>query len=319
MRLREACAQFLTYCEQEKKLSPLTIRAYKHDLKCFATIAGSQRHIGNLSETTIESAANKWLTDPSLKATTVKRRLASVKAMVRWLFRRRLIPINPLERVHLEIKIPKRLPRNLQFEEMRTLVAVDPASYGLAASESTNPRASRLEWDILTARLAIEVLCLTGIRIGELVKIQLPHLDFKLRQIFVHGKGNRERCVPLPDAVTMRRLRAYRDKASNRFGSYIGQTLFVNGLGRPATDQYLRRVIRRFAATAKLERRVTPHMLRHSAATQLLEAGLDIRLVQRLLGHASIVTTQIYTHVADHVLRTEVSRANIRRKLEMHR
>ena len=318
MLLSEACDMFLTHCKVEKNLSPLTIRAYRGDLTCFIQQTGADRELDNFSDSWITHAVQCWINDSELQATTVKRRTACVKAFVRWLFRRRLISLNPLERVHVEIKVPKRLPRNLMTNEIRKLVVVKPEKLN-CASNDTALLSSRTEWDKLTARLAVEVLCLTGVRIGELVKIRLADIDHGLRQVRIHGKGNRERHVSFPDMVTSKRLQAYRATAVARFGTDVVDTLFLNGLGRAANEQYIRRIIRRFAEEAALTRRVTPHMLRHTAATQLLEAGLDIRLVQRLLGHTSITTTQIYTHVADHVLRSEIARANIRRRLEMHR
>ncbi len=319
MDLYNACKRFLMHCETEKKLSPLTIRAYRGDLDCFAGEVGMNRDLQDFSEAWIEDAVHSWFATSTLKAATVKRRVACIKAFVRWLFRRKLISFNPLERLHLEIRLPKRLPRNLQTGEIRKLVAIKPESIVGKSSKMADLVPTRREWDRLTARLAIEVMTLTGVRVGELVKIELPDMDHALQQIRVLGKGNRERHVSFPDLVTMERLQTYRGYATARFGSQDQVALFLNGLGRPANEQYIRRIVRVFAEVADLDRRITPHMLRHTAATQLLEAGLDIRFVQKLLGHASITTTEIYTHVADHALRVEISRANVRKRLEMHR
>lgn len=319
MLLNQACERFLMHCEAEKKLSPLTLRAYRGDLRCFQEQVGAEEKLENFSECWIEHAVQHWLSDPDLKPITVRRRTACIKAMVRWLFRRKLIAFNPLERLHLEIKVPKRLPRNLLTDEIRKLVAAKPERFSGYKRKSHKPTLSRQDWDKLTARLAIEVMCLTGIRVGELVKLKLSDIDYDLQQALVHGKGNRERNVAFPDTVTLKRLREYREIANMRFDIGYQDSVFLNGLGQPVNEQYIRRIVRRFAEAADVSRRVTPHMIRHTAATQLLEAGMDIRFVQRLLGHASITTTQIYTHVADHVLRAEIARVNIRRRLEMHR
>jgi integrase/recombinase XerD len=308
--MAEACERFLNYCRIERKLSPHTVRAYRHDLSCFVDLTGAHQPLQTFSETWIEHAAQCWSSNPDLKVITVKRRLACIKAFVRWMFRRRLLSFNPLERICLEFKLPKRLPRNLRTEEIRKLVAWMP--------ESADPGSfSRQGWDRLTARLVIEVLTLTGVRIGELVRITPGDMDRQLGQIRILGKGNRERSVSFPDQVTLQRLRSYQEHVQRRFGeAALLSALFFNGLGRPANEQYLRRVIRRYAEATQLTRRITPHMLRHTAATQLLEAGLDMRFVQRLLGHSSITTTELYTHVADHVLRQEIARANVRERLE---
>jgi site-specific recombinase XerD len=316
MDLSDACVRFLEYCEIEKKLSPHTISAYRGDLEQFGRQVVIQRQLENFTETWIENAIHLWRCDPDLKASTVKRRVACIKVFVRWLFQRKLIASNFLERIHLSIKLPKRLPRNLQTSEIKKLVAVNPES--IVANLATDAMATlvRRDWDRLTARLAIEILTLTGIRVGELVKVRVQDIDHGLRQIHILGKGNRERKVIFPDKVTSARVRTYRQGAMSKFSQEIPDALLLNGLGRPATDQYIRRIIRVFAQNAELTRRVTPHMLRHTAATQLLEAGVDIRFVQKLLGHASITTTEIYTHVADHALRDRISRVNIRKRLE---
>lgn len=319
MNLDDACERFLTHCATEKNLSALTVRAYRGDLQCLVTAVGPGRALADISEEWIESTIQRWSADPDIKAATVKRRAACVKVFMRWLYRRRLISVNPLDRIQLEIRIPKRLPRNLQTEEVRRLVAAKPEGMagGAVAAAQGQARAPRAEWDRLTARLVIEVLVLTGLRVGELVKLRMENVDLELRQMRVLGKGNRERHVSFPDAVTAERLKGYRASAAQRFGSCSADALFFNGLGRAANEQYIRRVVRTYAEDAELTRRVTPHMLRHTAATQLLEAGLDIRYVQRLLGHASITTTEIYTHVADHALRAEIARANVRQRMEL--
>jgi integrase/recombinase XerD len=292
------------------------VRAYRGDLNCFLHVVGNTSELVDFSENWIEKAVQAWSGDPLIKVTTVKRRAACIKVFVRWLFRRRLISFNPMERIQLEIRIPKRLPRNLHTEEIRKLVASKPEGMN-ETKDQPAVFLPRSEWDKLTARLAIEVLFLTGLRVGELVKVSMADFDHKLRQVRVLGKGSRERHVSFPDEVTPNRLHAYRELAKQRFNLDGKTALFFNGLGKPANEQYIRRVIRAFAEDANLERRVTPHMLRHTAATQLLEAGLDIRYVQRLLGHASITTTEIYTHVADHVLRAEIAKANVRERVEI--
>lgn len=319
MQLDEACAQFLAYCEHEKKLSHHSLRAYRADLIQFRVVAGISCEIATLTAGVIETSARLWLQDPELKTATVKRRLACIKSMVRWLFRRRLIESNPLERLDLELRLPKRLPRNLQTSEIKQLLTPVPHYLASAGLRQRQRSVQRHQWDSLTARLAIEVMTLTGVRVGELVRIQGQHIDPSLQQMRILGKGNRERQVSFPDSVTTKRLEQYQKQVRSRFGATNHGVLFVNGLGQPANEQYIRRIVRNFTRAMQLDRHVTPHMLRHTAATQLLEAGVDMRFVQRILGHASITTTEIYTHVADHALRMEVTRANVRKRLEMQR
>ncbi|MBB3211647.1 integrase/recombinase XerD [Herbaspirillum sp. Sphag1AN] len=319
MVLSEAASLFLKFCEIEKKLSPYTLSAYRGDLLMFGQRIGLSQPLSNFSELWINDVVHIWRSDQDLKASTVKRRVACIKVFARWLFQHKFLESNCLERLHLNIKLPKRLPRHLQTSDMKKLVSIDHEMLTVNVDNGLHNKWARRDWDMLTARLAIEVLTLTGMRIGELAKVGIYDIDHGLRKIQILGKGNRERQVFFPDRVTSTRIRDYRQSAIVRFGKVIPDALLLNGLGRPATDQYLRRIIRIFAQNADLTKKVTPHMLRHTAATQLLEAGVDIRFVQKLLGHASITTTEIYTHVADHALRERISRVNIRKRLEMHR
>lgn len=319
MDLSIASVRFLECCAVEKKLSRHTLDAYRGDLKQFARQLIHERKIVDFSEVWIETAVQSWLSDPDLKATTVKRRLACLKVFVRWLYQRKFIPSDFLGKLHFNIRLPKRLPRNLQVAEMKKLVAVSPETLVSNIGSSTKTPGARRGWDRLTARLAIEILALTGVRVGELVKIRSDDIDHTARQINIFGKGNRERRVIFPDRITSIRIRAYQKIACTRFGKDVPGLLLLNGLGNPASDQYVRRIIRLYAQEVDIGRRVTPHMLRHTAATQLLEAGVDMRFVQRLLGHASITTTEIYTHVSDYALRDSISRVNIRKRLEIDR
>lgn len=319
MDLSESCWLFLKYCEVEKKLSSHTVSAYRGDLQQFGIRVGFSKSLDEFTEVWINSAVHAWRSDPDLKASTIKRRLATIKVFARWLFQEELTASNITERLRLKIKIPRRLPRNVQTVDMRKLIGVDPEMLVEQVLINGKTLWDRRQWDRLTARLAIEILTLTGVRVGELVSIKFQDIDHAARQIYILGKGNRERRVVFPDRVTSIRIRAYRQSVRHRFGIDVADTLLLNGLGRSATDQYIRRIIRVFAEDADLVKRVTPHMLRHTAATQLLEAGVDIRFVQKLLGHASITTTEIYTHVADHALRERISRVNVRKRLEINR
>jgi site-specific recombinase XerD len=319
MDISGACLQFLEYCKIEKKLSKNTLQAYKGDLEEFQKYTSEPHEISNFSEDWLKIAIRIWQSNPDISPATVKRRVACLKVFVRWLVQQKLCSPQLLEHLQLTIKLPKRLPRNLHTGELRRLIALDPETLISHIHSQPVYTGMRRDWDTLTARLAVEIIALTGVRVGELVKIKITDIDLAARQIQILGKGNRERRVMFPDRVTANRILAYRKNITKKFGNTASQTLLLNGLGRPATEQYLRRIIRDFAQTSNLTRRVTPHMLRHTAATQLLEAGVDIRFVQKLLGHASITTTEIYTHVADHALRDKISKVNIRKRLEIHR
>jgi len=168
--------------------------------------------------------------------------------------------------------------------------------------------------------VAVELLFGTGIRVAELAALRNEDLDLQGAVITIVGKGDRQRRVYVPDAEVRELLAVYRSARTERSS---GTSVFLlNSRGEAASPQFIRRLVRQLAEEAKLDRRVTPHMFRHSVATYLLEEGVDIRYVQRLLGHRSIGTTEIYTHVADAVLKSRVIERHPRRTImsvESHR
>jgi site-specific recombinase XerD len=149
----------------------------------------------------------------------------------------------------------------------------------------------------------------TGIRVGELCKIRADDVSSEARSLRIHGKGARDRVVYISDAGLQADLRKLIDWHRER-GTVSGN-LFLNRRARPMKPQSIRSELRRYSTEMRTARRITPHMLRHTAATLLIERGVDIRFVQRLLGHSSIATTEIYTHVSDEALRLTLERANV--------
>lgn len=209
---------------------------------------------------------------------------------VPWLVRRGLVKANPFDAVEIRVRLPPRLPRCLPDGDMARLAR---AAAGAGAMD----------------RLATMLLYATGMRVGELTSLRVRDVDLRAGTLRIVGKGDRERQVYVADP---RLLGMLADFVSRRHGCAAGDArLLVDDCGRPAGPPSVRRALRRLCAAAGLARRVTPHVLRHTAATALLEAGVDVRMVQRVLGHASIATTQIYTHVTDRALRQAVERADI--------
>jgi integrase/recombinase XerD len=163
--------------------------------------------------------------------------------------------------------------------------------------------------DEATTLLAVSIMIATGVRVSELVSIRSSDIDIQGASVRVMGKGQRERSVYLPGEWLMELCAAY-VSTRDQLGIEHGR-LLSNRAGAPLTPATMRSRLAKAGRHAGLAHHITPHMLRHSAATQLLEAGVDIRYVQRLLGHASITTTEIYTHVTDHALRTVITNANV--------
>jgi integrase/recombinase XerD len=172
------------------------------------------------------------------------------------------------------------------------------------------------DFSSLTGRVATELLFATGIRVAELAGLRDEDIDLTAGVITIVGKGSRQRRVYIPDSDIRDLIVAYRLERDSRDAE--GESFLVNSRGGAASPQYIRRLVRQLGESAALTRRVTPHMFRHSVATYLLEEGVDIRYVQRLLGHRSIVTTEIYTHVADAALKSRVVERHPRKSI-LHR
>jgi integrase/recombinase XerC len=201
----------------------------------------------------------------------------------------------PVPRAGIKIKLPKRLPRHLTRGELRAILSAPVTS----------------DFSDFTTRVAVELLFDTGVRVSELAALRDTDVDLDGAVITILGKGDRQRRVHIPDTAVVDLLNSYR---SARHAHHARTDLFlINSGGMPTSANVIRRLVRRHAERAELSRRVTPHMFRHSVATYLLEVGVDIRYVQRLLGHRSISTTEIYTHVADAALKSRIVECHPRR------
>lgn len=319
MRIKVAIRRFLEFCGEERKLSAATLRAYSNDLTDMTNILGRTASIVAISTGDIDHLIRSWSANSTWSARTLRRKLATARVFLKWLGERKLLAIKPTDIRWPTVKTPRRLPRNLSASEVARLFHSLPSSDSASRHIPDSVRATNAEWDRRTAHLAAEIMTLTGVRVGELVRISPMDLVPDQGQIRIWGKGGKERYVVVPDAETSERIGSYMAQVHERFGADQPQPLLRTSCGKPASDQYVRRILRRFAEDAGIARRVTPHMLRHTAATQLLEAGLDVRVLQKLLGHASISTTEIYTHVSDSLLRDKIVKAQVRKRLEAYR
>ncbi|MGB0711977.1 MAG: tyrosine-type recombinase/integrase [Gammaproteobacteria bacterium] len=317
--MSEACTRFLEHCRHSRKLSHHTLRAYERDLEEFQHFAPPSKPLADCDKNLLREYIRYLFETRELKATSVKRRLACLKAMFRWFEEDEVISTTPFRTLSTPIKLPARLPRGLSRSELRRLLNAPGRSMGCGRSarcsveELIELAGDRHGFVQLTTLLTLELLFATGMRIGELASVSLPDIDLNEACIRIHGKGDRERIVYLPDSRIRDLVRAYMSTRHTREPGHDG--LLITTRGRAADTQYLRLLVRRAGEAARLERRITPHMLRHSAATHLLSAGADIRYVQRLLGHQSITTTQIYTQVSDQMLKKVVCKTHPIRKI----
>ena len=289
MTVNDVSKAFLEHCQTERHLSANTVDAYSQDLAEF---------LRRFSGRDITSVTGRDLTDyaaflsgvRALAPATVKRRLACLRSMFRWLVRKSVIPVSPFAAVEIRIRIPDRLPRCLSASEMALLVGFADSSRGPGG-------------------LATLLLLVTGARVGELASLRLRDIDVVHGTIRIVGKGDRERQVFVPEGRVLDLLRQH--VTERGAGDQPDKPFLVSPGERAASTASIRTRVKQLSRSAGLQRTVTPHVLRHTAATALLEAGVDMRFVQRLLGHRSIATTQIYTHVSDRALRAAVISAGV--------
>jgi integrase/recombinase XerC len=269
--MKDPVAGFLRHLSVEKNASPHTLRSYRSDLVEFTR--SLEGPIDGADSRTIRAFLVS-LHARGLDAVSVARKLAAVRSFYRFLVRRGVVERNPAR----ETRGPRRAQKLVSFLPIDEATAlVDARALGGAARDR----------DVAI----LEVLYATGLRVSELTGLDVEAVDRTERTVRVLGKGRKERIVPYGAAAAkaLERYLALRPAARG--------PLFVNARGGRLTDRSVRNVVRRAARSAGVVRRVTPHTLRHTFATHLLDAGADLRAIQELLGHSRLSTTQRYTHV----------------------
>ena len=314
MKVNEAVAQFLSHCRCERNLSAHTIRAYGSDLREFIAFANTHA-ISDLELIGTDHIRRylNWLLDSGrLAATSIRRRAATLRALYSWLEDQGLLASSPLRLLRIRIRIPKGLPRNLSRKTVTRLRAAFARSAGLEPgiayrAQKLPSQLPRKQRAALTMLVAVEILLATGVRVSELTSLTLGTLSLDESTARVSGKGSREREVFLLDPDVKDLLRQYLlVRASWAMDT---SSLLLNSRGRCASPQFIRKHLSSGARRAGLDQRATPHMLRHSCATFLLEQGVDLRFVQSLLGHSSVATTERYTHVSKFSLKKALRKA----------
>lgn len=285
--------RFLRYLVAEKNVSPHTCRAYLKDLEQFEDfLRFSNLHVTRTGEVQIEKAdrlaIRKYLSFlyRRNKKSSIGRKLSSLRAFFKYLVREGLIPINPAKLVSTP-KQEKLLPTALSVDEAFRLVD-NPAALAEGGLEEKERRR------LIRDRAILELLYSSGLRVSELVGLNSNRLDFELGIVRVMGKGRKERIVPV-GSKAIEALKAYVMEWKIPMGEH---PLFVNDRGTRLTARTVGRLVKKYAASSHIFRRISPHSLRHTFATHLLDAGADIREIQEMLGHASLSTTQRYTHVS---------------------
>ena len=306
MQIQEARKSYLRWLAGTRGLSPHTVRAYGGDVDLLAAHLGPQMRVEEISANRLVDLV-ETMRAAGMSDSSIRRRVAGIRSFSKWLLASNLIDSDSWFEAPLRLPTARSLPRAVPEAELSALLRYLSAAAGTAKGPDSSDALRRT--DDRTTLLAVGLMIATGVRVSELVAISCTDIDIPSAVVRVMGKGRRERTVYLPGAWISRlchlHLASHRQLVSNH------QFLLFNRDGDPLTPAAVRTRLTAAVRKAGLKRHITPHMLRHSAATQLLESGVDIRYVQRLLGHASITTTEIYTHVTDHALSRVISNANV--------
>lgn len=280
-----AIESFKRYLRVERNASPLTIKSYGEDLDClldfFRDSDGDVPQVGRVTTAELRRYV-AWLHECGYARSTIARRLASLRSMFRFCTREKLVDANPA----LPLRTPRqgrRLPHYLTTEQVALLLEAPPANTSSG----------------LRDRAMLETTYSAGLRVAELVSLNLDSWDRDGEILRVVGKGRRERVAPV-GSYASRALDQWLEvrEPGRKATEDDQQAMFLNRFGRRLTTRSVRRMIDRYLLTTGLDRATSPHTLRHSFATHLLDGGADLRSVQELLGHKSLTTTQIYTHVS---------------------
>jgi len=282
--------KFIRYLEIEKEASPHTLKNYKKDLNVFAEFIGDKK-IEAIDYMLIRQfLAN--LKSKELSRASIGRNLSCLRSFFRFMIREDLIENNPISGISTPKK-EKKLPVFMQEGDIAKLMDA-------TSGDSQGPR----------DRAILETLYSTGMRVSELVGMDIDKCDFIGGVIKVYGKGKKERFAPIGEKA-IKAIQEYLESSSTLRSKNL-KAIFLNKRGSRLTDRSIRRIVDKYITKTSVKEKISPHTLRHSFATHLLDRGADLRSVQELLGHASLSTTQIYTHVTTERMKDAYQKAHPR-------
>lgn len=288
--LNNSFTEFFNHCEFEKKLSPKTLRAYRSDIRQFNEFLPKE------CQSVIEinkEILKRYIHNLHIKfeARSIKRKIASLKAFFNYYEFDNENFINPFRKVKIKIKEPFRLPSVMNFSEVNQIFK---ELYNLK-DEIKNVQ--RYHYKSVVRDLAIlELFFATGLRVSELSNLRKENINLQEGYVRVVGKGNKERVLQICNREVKEALLHYEKLFINLIN--VTKYFFINRLGKKISEESVRNMVKKRALFSNSDKHITPHTYRHTFATMLLDEGVDIKYIQTLLGHSSILTTQIYTHVS---------------------
>ncbi len=283
--------EFLNHCKYEKNLSSKTIKAYTIDLMQFTKFLIEKKYsleILNISKVEIRGFLESISV---MKPKSIKRKIATIKAMFNFLEYEDSILINPFRKMRIKIQEEKKLPRVMELKEVNSMMKFVYRENGLCKDFDSYSYSETLRNTVV-----IELLFATGARVSEIANLRLENINVSIGAITIKGKGNKERIIEVCNKETLQLLKRYQghfiDKITDSGGFFL-----INRFGNKLSDQSIRGIVKNVSKSVGITKLITPHVFRHSLATLLLENDVDIKYIQSILGHSSIMTTQIYTHV----------------------
>ena len=282
MNLQEKVKPYLEYCTYRKELDAKTVKAYRIDLTQFFSYVQSTEPEKETIEQYITELHKKY------KQKTIKRKIASIKAFYSYLEEEELVEQNPFRKIKVKFKETIILPRIIPREEIEQLLNYIYAS--LSSLSGIQYKHS------LRDAAVIEVFFATGARVYEISNIRVENINLNSGLIRIMGKGGKERYIQISNTAVLDILRKYYEENEPEIKK--SGYFFINNRGKRYTEQSIRLMLKKYTLKAGIQRKITPHMFRHSFATYLIEEGVDVSCVQQILGHSYIKTTQIYIHVA---------------------
>lgn len=284
--LRTHIEKYLKYCDSQKRLDEKTQKAYRIDLTQFENQTKST-DITKITSNEIEDYI-AYL-HKNYKPKTAKRKIASLKAFFHYLEYKDIIEKNPFNKLQIRFREPVILPKTIPLNVVEVFLET-------IYNQNSNAHTEHQRKTTLRDAAISEMLFATGMRISELCQLKNHNVNLYDGTILIYGKGNKERRLHVCNSDVINILNNYYDA----FQDVIKKSgyFFTNQNGNPISDQAVRRMINKYVSLASIDMHITPHMFRHTFATSLLEADVDIRYIQEMLGHSSINITEIYTHVA---------------------
>ncbi len=294
MNVQQAIAQFLEHGQTVRNLSDRTVRAYQSDLAQFHQQMTDVLAV-DITAQHLESYLDK-LSEGPYRDTSIRRKVAALKVFFRFLEEQGIVSESPARKLKIKKPVENRVPTVLSNREVRALLAAPKEQVEeLAVARDLSAGSRNRYFCAVRDNLILELLFSTGIRIGELVALNVSDADIEKNTVQITGRATRGRAVMLSAENVLASLRQYIDLRSER--SLNTPALFVGRSGTRLTIYSIENIFKKHVRLAEIKRHVTPHALRHTMAAQLVSSGADIKEVQEILGHASILSTQVYTRL----------------------